>query len=162
MRSWSRDYSIKALLKLFFLCRFTGSILVCSGRGSEGRRVRFFDWARWWTVQGLSYLDRSTELLYLKGPHVLPVIVCQIPFFHTNPPLFSWFSLSTSQKPPRRGRSRHSPYTTPSHLSTALAWGTLSTGWREEKKVCKHKTRSYKINWLLCTRGKWWVTSYCS
>ncbi len=55
-------------------------------------------------------MDRSTELLHLKGPHVLPVIICQSPFIDTNPPLFCRFSLSTSQKPPRRGSSCHSPY----------------------------------------------------
>jgi hypothetical protein len=61
------------------------------------------------SVQGLSYLDRSTKTLHLKGTHVLPVIVWQSPFIDTNPPFISWFSLFffTSQKPPRRGRSRH-------------------------------------------------------
>jgi len=33
---------------------------------------------------GLSYLDRSTEPLHLKGPHVLPVIVCQSSFIQHN------------------------------------------------------------------------------
>jgi hypothetical protein len=31
-------------------------------------------------LQGLSYLDRSTETLHLKGSHMLVVIVCQNPF----------------------------------------------------------------------------------
>jgi hypothetical protein len=39
-------------------------------------------------LQGLPYLDRSTELLHLKRPHMLPVIVCQSPLIDTDPQLF--------------------------------------------------------------------------
>ena len=102
------------------------------GWKSESRIQRSIPWSvgvlR--SVQGLSYLDRSTKTLHLKGTHVLPVIVCQSPLIDTNPPWISWFSLSTSQKPHRRGRSRHSPYRVP------WMWWT----WRRHKAL-SHTTR---------------------
>ena len=40
-------------------------------------------------LEGLSYLDRSTEPLHLKGPHVLTIIVCHLPFIHNIPSQYS-------------------------------------------------------------------------
>jgi hypothetical protein len=137
------------------------------GWKSESRVQRSIPWSvcvlR--SVQGLSYLDRSTKTLHLKGTHVLPVIVCQSPFIDTNPPLISWFSLSTSQKPPRRGRSRHSPSRAPwmwwiwrrhKALSHTTRWQCLQAFSKERQvwvKVWKQSTEKHSLK-CVCAKER--------
>jgi hypothetical protein len=54
-----------------------------------------------------------------------------------------------------------SPFTTPLHISSALAWGVHSQGSRGKREVEERK----KIFWDKLTtmsREKWWVASYVS
>jgi hypothetical protein len=88
-------------------------------------------------LQVLSYLDRSTGPFFSRVPMCSPSLSAKTPLFNTNPLFLSWFPLSMSQKPLRRGRTRHNPDNIPSHFSSTL--------WRVFHHVSLHDTQHHMI-----------------